>query len=89
MKLVSMHEAKTQLSRLVDLALAGEDVIIARRKQPLVRLSVLTGGKKAARSVGALPGLVRRMGDDFNESLEDWEEAVVPAVAEDPEEGGT
>ncbi len=33
-----MHEAKTQLSQLVDLALRGEDVVIARRGRPAVRL---------------------------------------------------
>ena len=30
MPTVNMHEAKTQLSRLVDAALAGEEVVIAR-----------------------------------------------------------
>ena len=35
---VNMHQAKSSLSRLVERALAGEDVIIARNGQPLVRL---------------------------------------------------
>lgn len=35
---VNMHQAKTSLSRLVERALAGEDVIIARNGEPLVRL---------------------------------------------------
>jgi prevent-host-death family protein len=38
MKTVNMHEAKTTLSKLVEAALAGEDVIIAKAGQPLVRL---------------------------------------------------
>jgi len=33
-----MHQAKTQLSRLVARALDGEDVVITRRGQPTVRL---------------------------------------------------
>ena len=37
-EIVNMHEAKTTLSRLVERALAGEDVVIARNGRPLVRL---------------------------------------------------
>lgn len=36
--LVNMHQAKTSLSRLVARALAGEEVVIARNGEPLVRL---------------------------------------------------
>ncbi|MDQ3733311.1 MAG: type II toxin-antitoxin system prevent-host-death family antitoxin [Actinomycetota bacterium] len=35
---VNVYEAKTQLSKLIDRALAGEDVVIARAGTPLVRL---------------------------------------------------
>lgn len=35
---VNMHEAKSQLSRLVDAAERGEDVVIARAGKPVVRL---------------------------------------------------
>ena len=35
---VNIHEAKTHLSRLVDRAAAGEDVVIARSGKPLARL---------------------------------------------------
>ena len=37
-EIVNMHQAKTTLSRLVERALAGEEVIIARNGMPLVRL---------------------------------------------------
>ncbi len=37
-EIVNMHQAKTTLSRLVERALAGEEVIIARNGKPLVRL---------------------------------------------------
>lgn len=37
-EIVNMHQAKTSLSRLVERALAGEEVVIARNGQPLVRL---------------------------------------------------
>lgn len=35
---VNMHEAKTHLSRLVERAVEGEEVIIAKAGKPLVRL---------------------------------------------------
>jgi prevent-host-death family protein len=35
---VNMHEAKTNFSKLVELALAGEEVVIARHGKPLVKL---------------------------------------------------
>jgi prevent-host-death family protein len=36
---VNIHEAKTQLSRLIQRALAGEEVTIAKAGKPLVRLT--------------------------------------------------
>lgn len=38
MKPVTIHAAKTNLSRLIERACAGEEVIIARGKIPVVRL---------------------------------------------------
>ena len=35
---VNVHEAKTQLSRLLAQVEAGEDVVIARRGEPVARL---------------------------------------------------
>jgi prevent-host-death family protein len=43
---VNMHEAKTSLSRLVERALAGEEVVIARNGEPLVRLVPVPKPKK-------------------------------------------
>ncbi len=36
---VTIHEAKTHLSRLVQEAIGGEEVIIAKNHKPLVKLS--------------------------------------------------
>ena len=69
----------TAAFRLVDQALAGEDIVIARRKQPLVRLTVVHG-EPGARKVGALRGLVRAMGDGFNDSMEDWSSDITPGA---------
>ena len=38
MKTVNLHAAKTHLSRLVDEAVAGEEVVIAKAGKPMVRL---------------------------------------------------
>lgn len=35
---VNIHDAKSQLSKLIERALAGEDVVIAKRGKPVVRL---------------------------------------------------
>jgi antitoxin (DNA-binding transcriptional repressor) of toxin-antitoxin stability system len=40
---VNIHYAKTHLSRLIEAALRGEEVIIAKANQPLVRLSIVHG----------------------------------------------
>jgi prevent-host-death family protein len=38
MKTANIHEAKSQLSKLIDHAMQGEEVIIAKAGQPMVRL---------------------------------------------------
>lgn len=42
-KAVGVHEAKTHLSRLIDTALAGEDVVITRRGEEVARLVPVQG----------------------------------------------
>jgi prevent-host-death family protein len=37
-ELVNLYDAKSQLSRLIDRAAAGEDIVIARSGKPIVRL---------------------------------------------------
>lgn len=37
-EIVNMHQAKSSLSRLVERALAGEEILIARNGEPLVKL---------------------------------------------------
>lgn len=71
MKQVNMHDAKTHLSRLIEEVLRGEEVIIARNNRPVVRLEALPAGRPRRR-VGGAPGLVVRMGDDFDEPLADF-----------------
>src|SRR4051794_17252155 len=58
MPTVNMHQAKTQLSRLVDAALAGEEVVIARAGKPAVRLVPCVEAKSAYRELGSLRGTI-------------------------------
>lgn len=53
---LNIHEAKTHLSRYVDLAVNGQPFIIARAGKPLVRVEAITPPKKISR-VGGLAHL--------------------------------
>ncbi len=64
---VNVHEAKTQLSRLLDQALAGEEVIIMRSGRPLVRLTPVESAP-ARRRLGTAKGEFV-VPDDFDEDL--------------------
>jgi antitoxin (DNA-binding transcriptional repressor) of toxin-antitoxin stability system len=45
MQKVTIHVAKTQLSRLIEAALAGEDVVFAKGDKPVVRLVAIPQGQ--------------------------------------------
>jgi prevent-host-death family protein len=68
-KIVNIHAAKTNLSRLVDRAAAGEEIIIARAGKPVARLAPLAPAGARRR-----PGLWRgrlKIGEDFDAPLPD------------------
>ena len=69
MRTVNLHAAKTHLSRLVDEAANGEDIVIAKAGRPLVRLVALDTERRR-RSFGSLQGEIW-MSDDFNELGDD------------------
>ena len=70
---VNIHEAKTQLSKLIQAALNGKQVIIAKGNKPIVRLEVLPEAK-CKRKIGNAKGLVLTMADDFDAPLNDFRE---------------
>jgi prevent-host-death family protein len=45
MQKVTIHAAKTQLSKLIEAALSGEEVVIAKGNKPVVRLVPLPQGR--------------------------------------------
>lgn len=70
----NMLEAKSQLSKLVQAALAGEDVVIANKGVPVVRL-VRIGAQDFARKPGAWAGLPK--------AEEDWDSPATNAAIAD------
>lgn len=52
MQTVNIHEAKTQFSRFVDQAEAGEVIVIARAGKPVARLVALEAATRKPRQLG-------------------------------------
>lgn len=61
----TIHQAKTNLSRLIQKALDGEEVIIANRNTPIVRLEPLEKKTRRGR-IGGLKHWRSNFGKDFN-----------------------
>ena len=67
MRTVNLHAAKTHLSRLVDQAAAGEEIVIAKAGKPVAKLVPLDR-PRARRVLGSLRGRLR-VPDDFDAPL--------------------
>lgn len=63
MQTINIHEAKTHLSRLVEQAAAGEEIIIAKAGKPVARLCPLHVPRKLPRSLGILEGELHVLDD--------------------------
>jgi prevent-host-death family protein len=61
---VSLHDAKTHLSRLIEAVEGGEEVVVSRRNKPVARIVPASG--KNLRRIGTLAGRPFRMGDGFD-----------------------
>lgn len=69
---VNMHEAKTHFSKLVELALQGEEVIIARSGKAVVRLVLVEGD-----------GVLRPVGLDRQETDDDFVKRSLEPLSEE------
>jgi antitoxin (DNA-binding transcriptional repressor) of toxin-antitoxin stability system len=67
--MVNIYEAKTQLSKLVDLAAGGTDVVIARAGKPAARLTMLKPHNRLT-GMGSLKGK-GWIAEDFDAPLPD------------------
>lgn len=69
MTVINVYDARAKLSRLIDRALAGEEIVIARNGRPAVRL-VPVGEALPSRKPGAFKGMFE-VPDSFFEPLPD------------------
>jgi prevent-host-death family protein len=65
MHTANIHEAKSQLSRLIEMALAGEEVIISKAGKPVVKL-IPYPDRTTPRILGVWRGKVK-IAEDFDE----------------------
>jgi prevent-host-death family protein len=66
MQTVNMHEAKTNLSKLVDKAAKGEPFIIARAGKPLVKVVAIADVEGPKPRIGFMKGRIS-VPDNFDE----------------------
>lgn len=73
----TIHAAKTNLSKLVARAEAGEEIVLARGKDPVVKIVPVVQKAKPKRKFGSLKGKIK-IGPEFfdplpEEELKLWE----------------
>jgi len=91
MIVANIHNAKTNLSRLIERAEAGEEVVIARNGKPAVRLTPVAASETPPRRADGLPGWMGSLrgrisiADDFDAYDREIAEAF-EAGKLDPEE---
>ena len=69
---VNIHDAKTQLSKLIAMAVAGQPFIIAKAGKPMVKVEAVNSNDMPRKS--RLGGLIGKMGtipDDFDKMMQD------------------
>lgn len=70
MEIVNIHEAKSQLSKLLRRVAEGEDIVIARSGVPIARLTRVEAPEKAPRRrIGFMAGEIE-VPDDFDRMCE-------------------
>lgn len=71
--MVNIHEAKTQLSKLIQKALNGEEVIIAKDGSPVVKLTPIQAAGWKRPSPGLYAGQIT-IRSDFDDPLKEFDE---------------
>ncbi|HET8726030.1 MAG TPA: type II toxin-antitoxin system Phd/YefM family antitoxin [Alphaproteobacteria bacterium] len=75
MTTVTIHAAKTNLSKLIEQVRAGEEVVIARGNEPVARLVPINPKPKPKRQFGSLKGIIE-VDDSFFDPLPEDELAA-------------
>jgi prevent-host-death family protein len=73
MKQFNIAKAKAHFSKLVKLALTGEEIIIAKDNKPLLRLSPINSAPKERRP-GSAKGQILSIAPDFDATPADFKE---------------
>jgi prevent-host-death family protein len=76
---VTVHAAKTNLSKLIEAVLAGEEVIIAKGKRPVAKIVPFPHSRF---TIGVLKGQLAGTGPDFLEPMDEDELALWESSAE-------
>ncbi len=77
MQVVNIHEAKTQLSRLLEQVQSGEDVVIAKSGTPIARLVPYVAPKRKIAPPGAMAGEIW-IADDFDAPIDELFDCLKP-----------
>jgi prevent-host-death family protein len=86
-KVLNIHQAKTHLSRLIEEAVGGETVVVAKAGKPMVQL-VPVAAAGGERPLGLLTGKAKESADCWSqdEEVEEWfygeAKAAAPRIAE-------
>ena len=75
MVIITIHQAKTHFSKLIQRALAGEEIIVAKGKEPVARIVPIPEAQKT-RTLGGAKGIVKYIASDFDDSLEEFPDAL-------------
>ncbi len=67
---VNIHEAKTQFSKLVRRAEAGEEIVVRRGRDPVARIAPLERRKGGVRGFGSMKGEIWMVSDEEMEKVD-------------------
>ena len=73
---VNIHEAKTHLSKLIERAANGEEIIICKSGKPVAKL-VAIRDDQSPRVLGAMKGRIRMLGNFDDPLPPEWEPYLV------------
>jgi prevent-host-death family protein len=75
MKTIEIEQAILQINQLLEIAAKGQEVIITKNHEPLVKLSSAKSQQKRPPLFGSDKDIIS-ISDDFDEPLEDFNEYV-------------
>lgn len=73
MQQITLAEASQHLPELIEAAINGEEIVITKDEQPVVKLTPVSPVKRRPAKAGSAKGLIT-ISDDFDEPLEDFKD---------------